>query len=364
MAQLQLETNTFGFGDLEKKYGSFFAPIAEITVKGKKTSDSIAIASVRVNTSIDEKADSFTIRISNAFDWKTSEWLYKDEFVIGSQIDIRLGYVDKFAPVFSGYITAVTADFQEADGASLIVSGMDLSFFMMKGTRMQTWNEKKYSDVVQEIASRHKATAHIDSTNDKLPTISQNMMDDFHFVQHLARLVNYDFFVVGKHLYFRKPLTQTSPVVTLAWGKELRSLSIEHNLAEQLTGVKIRFWDEQEQKVVLSEAGPINKLGGNSKTGKDVLLNIGNDYTETLYMNASSASEAKNMADAYLNHRSMKFVSGTGECIGIPEIRAGRYLKISGAGDSYNQPYYITEASHILDGDGYVTRFRLGGNAI
>lgn len=363
MAQLQLETNSFSFGDLEKKYGNFFAPAAEISVNGNKVSDKIAIASVRVNTTIDSTADSFTIRITNAFDWKSSKWLWQDVFVIGSPIDIQLGYVDKFAPVFSGYITAITAEFQEGDGASLIVSGMDLSFFMMKGTRMQTWNEKKYSEVVQEIASRHKATPHIDATTDKLPTISQNMMNDFHFVQHLARLLNYDFFVVGKHLYFRKPLTQTTPVVTIAWGKEIRSLAIEHNLSEQLTGVKIRFWDDKEQKVVTNEAGAITKLGGNSKTGKDVLAKIG-DYTEALYMNASSASEAKNYADAYLNHRSMKLVSGTGECNGIPEIRAGRYLKISGAGESYNQSYYVTAASHILDGDGYVTRFMLGGNAI
>lgn len=363
MAQLQLETSSFSYDELAKKYSNFFAPAVEITVNGSKISDNISIASVQVNTTIGATADSFSLRITNAFDWQSSNWLWQDVFAIGSPIDIQLGYVDKFAPVFSGYITSIAAEFQEAEGATLVVSGMDLSFFMMKGTRMQTWNEKKYSEVVQEIASRHKATTHIDGTTDTLPTISQNMMDDFHFVQHLARLINYDFFVVGKHLYFRKPLTQTTPVVTLAWGKEIRSLSIEHNLAEQLTGVKIRFWDDKEQKVVLSEAGAIAKLGGNAKTGKDVLAKIG-DYTETLYMNASSASEAKNYADAYLAHRAMKLVTGTGECNGIPEIRAGRYLKVAGAGETYNQPYYITAASHLLDGDGYVTRFKLGGNAI
>ncbi|MDF2720874.1 MAG: phage late control family protein [Paenibacillus sp.] len=363
MAQLELETASYTMDALEKKYGYFFAPAVEVKVNGSKISDSIAIASARVNTTIEATADSFTLRITNAFEWKSSKWLWLDVFKMGEQIDISFGYVDKFAPVFSGYITSVTVEFQESDGASLIVSGMDLSFLMMKGTRMQTWNEKKYSEIVQEIAGRHKATPHIDATTDKLPTVSQNMMDDFHFVQHLARLLNYDFFVVGKHLYFRKPLTQMSPVVTLAWGKEIRSLSIEHNLAEQLSAVKIRSWDAKEQKVIVSEAGAITKLGGNSKTGKDVLSSFG-EYTETLYMNVSSESEAKNVATAYLNHRSMKLVSGSGECLGIPEIRAGRYLKLSGAGEAYSQTYYVTEATHILDGDGYVTRFRLGGNAI
>lgn len=363
MADLKLETNSMSFSELEKKYKQFFAPAAEIKVNGSKIADKIAIASVHVETTVEATADSFTIRVAKAYNWADSKWEWLDVFAIGSPIDISLGYVDKFTPVFSGYITSVTAEFQDDQGATLIVRGMDLSFFMMKGTRMQTWNQKKYSDVVKEIASRHKATPHVDDTPDTLPVISQNMMDDFHFVQHLARLINYDFFVVGKHLYFRKPLTQTTPVVTLKWGMELRSLSIEANLADQLTGVKVRFWDDKELKVVVAEASKIDKLGGNSKTGKDLLAALGT-YEETIYMNVSSESEAKSYAEAYLNHRAMKLITGNGECIGIPEIRAGRYLKIDGAGEKYNQPYYVTGAEHLLDGDGYVTRFRLGGNAI
>lgn len=363
MATLKLETDSFTYGELSNKYGSFFAPTAAITVNGSKLSDKIALASVSVHTTVEDHADSFSIRVSNAFDWKSSEWLWQDVFVLGAPIDISFGYVDKLTAVFNGYITSVTAEFQDSDGATLLVSGMDLSFFMMKGKRMQTWNEKKYSDIVSEIAQRHKATPNIDATEDVLPTVSQNMMDDFQFVQQLARLVNYDFFVVGKQLYFRKPLTQTTPVVTLAWGKEIRSLSIEHNLAEQLSGVKVRYWDDKEQKVVVSEAGAITKLGGNSRTGKDVLAKIG-DFTETIYLNASASAQAKHVADAMLNRRAMQLVSGTGECLGIPELRAGRYLKISGAGKTYNQPYYVTAASHVLDEEGYATRFRLGGNAI
>ncbi|MBD2865004.1 phage late control D family protein [Paenibacillus oceani] len=363
MAELKLETDSYPFDSLEKKYAQFFAPAAVVKVNGSKIDDSIPLSMVRVETTTEATADSFLIRVTNAYEWDSGSWKWLNVFQLGASIDISLGYLDKLELVFSGYITSVTVEFMENDGGVVNVRGMDLSFFMMKGTRMQTWNDKKYSDVVKEIASRHKATAHVDDTTIQLPTISQNMMDDFHYIQHLAGLLNYDFFVVGKHLYFRKPLTQMTPVTTLALGKELRALSIEHNLAEQLTGVKIRFWDDKEQKVVQSEAGSITKLGSNSKTGKDVLSKIG-DYTETLYMNASSNDEAKNYADAYLNHRSMKLVTGHAECIGIPEIRAGRYLKLSGVGDTYNQTYYITSASHVLDDDGYVTRFQLGGNAV
>ncbi len=83
-----------------------------------------------------------------------------------------------------------------------------------------------------------------------------------------------------------------------------------------------------------------------------------------MYTNIDSQDEAKTHAEALLNKRSMKLISGQGECIGIPEIRAGRYIKLSGIGSKLSQPYYIVSTLHIVDETGYVTRFQVGGNAV
>jgi len=360
---LELDTASFTYDDLAKKYKDFYAPFYLITVDGAKIADTIAIDQLRVETSIDGTADSFSLRIADAYDITKNDFQYLSTFSLGKAIDISLGYVDKFTPVFSGHITSVVVDFPEDGAPGLIIRGMDISYLMMKGTKSRSWNKKKYSDIVEEIAKTYGFKTNVDATTTVFESLSQSQINDYHYIQNLANLVNYDFFIVGKNLYFRKPLTAMTPVVTLEMGKTIRSLMIDMNLAEQITGVTVRAWDNKELKVIEGKSATIAKLGSNSKTGKDILASKG-EFVEHMYTNIASQEEAKSYASAILNRRAMKLISGTGECIGIPEIRAGRYLKLSGVGKVHDQPYYITGATHILDDEGYTTRFQLGGNAV
>ncbi|TDF97274.1 phage late control D family protein [Paenibacillus piri] len=360
---MKLDSASFTMGDLETKYKLFFAPSFEIAVDGSKIPDAVAISEIRVENSLQGVADSFSFRVTNAFDIVKRDFLWDNIFSLGKAIDIKLGYVDKLTPVFQGYITSVTAEFTEDGTPSLIVRGMDASYLMMKGAKSKSWAKKKYSDIVTEIAQAHGLKVQVDATTMQYETVSQNQIDDYHFIQYLADLVNYDFFLVGKTLHFRKPLTEMTPVVTLDWGTTLRNLSIDMNIAEQITGVTVRGWDNKELKVIESKATTVTKLGSNSKTGKDIMKAQG-DYIEHVYTNIDSVSEAKSHAEALFNKRSMKLISGQGESVGIPEIRSGRYLKLDGVGKRLNQPYYIIAVTHILDEGGYVTRFQLGGNAV
>ncbi|MCR8633775.1 phage late control D family protein [Paenibacillus radicis (ex Xue et al. 2023)] len=364
MADLKLDSSTYTTDSLAKKYSDFFAPAFEISVDGTKISDEIAVASLKVENSLQGTADSFSFRVTNAFNLIKRDFVWLDNvFVLGKAVDIKLGYLDKLTLVFQGYITSVVADFSEDDTPSLIVRGMDLSYLMMKGSKSKSWAKKKYSDIVKEIAQAHGAKPQVDDTTTEYITVSQNQIDDYHFIQYLADLVNYDFFVVGKTLYFRKPLTEMTPVVTLEWGTFIRNLSIDMNIADQITEVCVRGWDNKKLEVVEAKATSVTKLGSNSKTGKDIMKAQGS-YIEHVYTNIDSASEAKTHAEALLNKRSMQLVSGQGECVGIPEIRAGRYMKLGGVGTKLNQPYYIIATTHIVDESGYVTRFQLGGNAV
>ncbi|MDF2959253.1 MAG: phage late control family protein [Paenibacillus sp.] len=364
MAELKLDSATFTTDELAAKYKNFFAPAFEISVDGTKISDEIAVSSLKVENSLQGTADSFSFRVTNAFDLVKRDFLWLDQvFVLGKAVDIKLGYVDKLTLVFQGYITSVVADFSEDETPGLIIRGMDLSYLMMKGSKSKSWTKKKYSDIVKEIAQTHGAKVQVDATTTQYNTISQNQIDDYHFLQYLADLVNYDFFIVGKTVYFRKPLTEMTPVVTLEWGTFLRSLSIDMNIADQITEVIVRGWDNKKLEVIESKATTVTKLGSNSKTGKDIMKAQGS-YIEHVYTNIDSADEAKTHAEALFNKRSMNLISGHGECVGIPEIRAGRYLKLGGVGAKLSQPYYILATTHILDESGYVTRFQLGGNAV
>ncbi|NHN32419.1 phage late control D family protein [Paenibacillus agricola] len=364
MAELKLDSGQFTASELGKRYNDFFAPAFEILVNGSKLASEIMITNIRVESSLEGTADSFLFHVTNAFDINTNDFLWiNDVFVLGKAVEIKLGYETELISVFQGYITSVTVEFSGDEAPGLLIRGLDMSYLMMKGSKSKSWSKKKYSDIVKDIAGTYGMKTKIDDTTTLYSTVSQNQVDDYHFIQYLAELVHYDFFVVGKTVYFRKPLTEMTPVVDLQYGSMLRSLSIDMNIADQITEVTVRGWDNKELKVVEASATTVTKLGSNSKTGKDILKAQGT-YKEHVYTNIDSQEEAKTHAEAVLNKRSMKLISGQGECVGIPEIRAGRYLKLSGIGEKLSQPYYIMATAHLLNENGYVTRFQLGGNAV
>ncbi|MEJ8546916.1 phage late control D family protein [Brevibacillus borstelensis] len=370
MSELKLTTDSYTYQELRQKYNNFHSPAVEIIIGGKKLVADLAAAvtKVTVNSSLDGKADTFSFAVSNAFDPIEWEFRWVDDYLVpGKEVEIRMGYGSELAPLFYGHITAVS--FTCEDNPTITVKGMDKSFLMMTDNKSTSWDKKKYSEVVNEIAKKYGLNAHVDDTAQPIAKIAKTEQhSDFHFLNHLAKICNFDFFIIGKHLYFRKPLTSTSPVLTLEWGTSLRSFSVDVNIASQAASYTVRSMEpnKTELKEAKAASSDVGKLGKNAKTGADLLNAIGSyfdKYESTKKM--ESAEERKAVAQAKLNKLAMNLLSGSCEAVGIPEIRAGRYIALGGMGKKLSQPYYITSVTHSVDGSsGYVTTFQVKGNTI
>jgi phage protein D len=366
MGDVEFNTQSYDFDDLETKYRNFFSPAFEVLVDTKNIlREGVAITNISVDTTVEPKADSFSFTVTNAFDLVKRDFQWVDQyFALGKKVEIKMGYTDKLITIFNGIITKVNFSYPSDSNPTITVTGMDITFLMMIGNNSITWQKKKYSDVVKEIAAKYTSDMKVDDTAQVIDAISQNSKHDFEFLTNLAKDMNYDFFVVGKTLYFRKPLKDMAPVVTLTWGKNLRSFSTEMNLSSQVSKVVVRGWEPKTQKVIVATADKVFKLGSNSKTGSDIMKTLGADTTKYIQSNVSSMKEAQDQADAALNKRAMEFISGDGESIGIPEIRAGRYIKLPGVGEIFNEPLYLTSVVHKINASGYLTSFKVRGNAI
>ncbi len=366
MSNIKLGTEKYTFDELEKKYRNFIAPAFKLLIHNKDAvREGMAITELTVETTADQESDTVSFTIGNAYNPVTRDFQWLDNLlVLGKTLEVHMGYTDRLAPVFFGYITAVNVKFPQGGTPQLTVTGMDLSFKMMRGRNANSWANKKISDVVREIGQQYGANSFvIDATSKVLPSFPKKPENDFQFLQELAQTLNYDFFVVGKTLYFRKKNKSKTPLMTLSWGKHLISFNVEQNIADQVTKVIVRSWDPKTQKVIESSSTSVNKIGSNSKTGADLLKTLGT-FEEYIYVNAEDTQDAKTKAEAVMNERAMKLVTGSGSCIGLPEIRAGRYIKLDGLGAKLNQPYYVIGATHTIDDSGYITEFDVQGNAV
>ena len=77
-----------------------------------------------------------------------------------------------------------------------------------------------------------------------------------------------------------------------------------------------------------------------------------------------SQQQADRQAAAILQQRSEGLVKGSGESIGLPEIRADRNIELRGLGRLFSKTYYIEQATHTIDGSGYKTTFKVKDTTI
>ena len=70
-------------------------------------------------------------------------------------------------------------------------------------------------------------------------------------------------------------------------------------------------------------------------------------------------AEADQRAKAALNERAKQFLTGEGETIGLPELRPDRNVELDKLGAPFSKTYYIQQATHKIDANGYRTRFKV-----
>jgi hypothetical protein len=352
--------------DLSRKYGDFLAPTMAVKIDGTNLSlQHVPISFLQVSSTTAAKADSFQFRVEGGYnpETRTFDWVGKT-IRVGKEIVIQLGYKDRLEEVFDGYVTGISFDFSEDGEPAVTVRGMDRSMFLMRGVHSQMWSNVKVSDVVKQIATLNSLSSEVDDTGTVKPTIEQMQTSDFLFLKQLAQDVDYEFFILGRKLYFRKRKTSEVPVILLSYGQNLFRLSVDIDISTQISKVVVRSLDPKTNEAIEATSTTVDKIGENPKTGKDIVSSLTSRMIETVYSVSATQGEAKKLADAIMNERSRELVTGEGRCVGLPELRAGRFIKFEGLGKGLDQPFVLREVTHTLDDRGFFTTFQIEGNAI
>jgi len=366
MSSVKLDSKTVSFDQLEKDYRGFIAPAFKVLISNKDAvKEGMGIDAVTVQTSTSESADTANFNITNAYDLIKRDFRWTDSLLqLGNTIEVFTGYTDELTSLFFGFISNIEFNFSSGQAPTISVTAMDISFFMMRSGEPQIWSNKSITDIVEELGRKYGLTE-FDIEKDKqvYPNIVKNTETDHEFIQALAYEYDYEFFVVGKKLYFRPFIHNRTPVMKLDWGKQLISFRLEHDIADQVTKVVVKGNIFNTKEIVHAESTKVQKIGRNSLTGVDLMKKVGT-FMEVLQENVKDEAEAKRLAEAKMQEKSMKLVTASASCIGLPEIQAGRYIEIGGLGKRLNTIYYIESTTHTVDASGYQTSFNLQGNAV
>ncbi len=369
-------------GELAETYGNYFAPEAIVWVNGKKLSKSnLSFSDLKVDM-ITDGADTFSFTLSDAFDPESFKPKQASIFDFGDIVEIHIGYADnrkskESLPIlFKGVVTSVAWNFSEDNYLEITVSGKDFSFLMMKhkyrrsGGGEASWNEKSDSDVVAEVFD---ATYKKVIKNKKIDAISSPVRkqirhkeeNDFAFFTTLAKRSNYEFFVQNETFYFRKPPEAGKGEVVLRYGREILSFTPEFNVDKQVSKVRVVGLElgPKKEKIVaeVSQSGSLKPDAGDSAL-KELLKNLNNIEYE-IRAPVESVEAAKKLAESKFKELSSGLLRAQLKSIGIPELKAGIYIKLEGLGSRFSKTYYVLKAVHTFGSGGYETMLDLANDS-
>ncbi len=242
-----------------------------------------------------------------------------------------------------------------AEAAMSAVEAAQKAFTTAKETLTAAKNavEEATSAVAEASKAGVPATVPIPSGPVSDYTMEMVSESDYEFIVKAAKKFNYEFFVDRGVVYFRKAKSVKAPVAELGSGEGVITFHIEYSITGIVGSVEARAMDPGQGKTISYKStlsntiSTGNKAKGLTKDARKVLV----DPT------ISTQTQAESRVASLMEEMSYRLGSIEAECIGIPELLPGRFLRISGLGSPADNDFYLTSVIHeYRDDTGYRTR--------
>jgi uncharacterized protein len=198
----------------------------------------------------------------------------------------------------------------------------------------------------------------------------QKNQDDAQFIKERATRIDFECFVqtdaaTGKDtLHFVKPTDartgDTVRVYAFEWGTSLMNFNPQLTLSRQVSKVTVRGWDSRTKQSIVftADASTLPGAGGGGTNGPQAVQSaVGGKQEVVVDAPVTSQQEAEELAKSLLAERAYEFITGSGQVIGIPDLRPGDNVELLKLGQRFSGEYYVKKVEHTLGGSGYLTRF-------
>jgi phage protein D len=392
---------TFTMSQESVEQGHFYVPQFEVRIQGVGLPRDVLrdVREITYHDNVDE-IDGFTMTVNN---WDPTLRAYK---YVGSEtanslqgssaesvrqrlfdpcnkkVELYMGYPGKLQLMMTGIFTTLSPSFPSSGGPTLTVGALNLLHRFRGDKHTQVFEKQTPSDIAKKFTLSNPATQTSlkvvpDSGNANLEIgkeivyLLQDNQTDLDFLLALARRNAYVLLlqeaIKDSHgrvtepakLYFG-PSNGTGlrqATVELGWGKSLMEFQPTLTTANQVKSVTVRGWNRDTKKVIERTASITDsdfKYNGDLKE----LLNVCDPQTEQVVNEpVFTEAEAKQRALSILENQFRNMVTASLTSVGVPDLRAGRNVIITGAGSRFSGNYFIIQTSHSIGANGYTTQF-------
>jgi phage protein D len=143
----------------------------------------------------------------------------------------------------------------------------------------------------------------------------------------------------------------------LKWGISLIDFKPTLTTANQIKSVTVRGWNRETKEPIIKTASLENPEFKLNRDLHKLLEQCDAREEHVVDVPIFDPEQARKRAEAILLERSKELVKASATCVGVPDLRAGQRVRISGLGVRFSGEYFITDTWHTINDSGYITRF-------
>jgi phage protein D len=356
-------------------WSEYYAPDFRVRVDGEELAPETKGDVLQIAVTLDEKQPaSFSVTVS---DWDDAALAFKysstTTFDPGRKLSVELGYAGRLVRVVSGVVTSLSPRFPESGAPTLTVGGQDVMRQManreLPAAERKLYRNKTDWEIAQEIAARWDLRAEVTRKGPRHPLVSQRQ-NDAAFLAERAKRIDFEFYVDADrssgeqvlHFVERRDGRDSTPiqVYRFDWGVNLMSFAPRLTTNDQVREVTVRGWDPDTKQPIVYTARA-SDLPSSAASARNGPARADRRAVETIVdVPVFSLDEARNLAISRLMERANRFTQGSAQAIGLPDLRPGDNVDITGVGDRFSGRYHVTKVSHAIGGAGFTTTIEVG----
>lgn len=304
-------------------------------------------------------------------------------FDLDNRLTLALGYAPgRLTDVFLGEITGVEASFPASGLPAMRMVAHDYLHRLADGTVGRSFGLLPDWLVASILSAENLLLPAVDPVVAAASTATavinaifrgagrkQRGQTDLQLLKEIADTYDADFWVDGNILYLSRVMgKEYTPRLTLTWGESLLSFSPRVSTIGKVIGVSCKFtlplipldfvlaaaWDFDRESLSVRVVPGAVAAASKSLLGGPVMSLVNRKLNNPADITQSALALARLLRNK-LNTR----LTGSGEAVGDPRIRAGAIIRLDGLGPSFSGDYRVTSATHTINSGGYRTSFRV-----
>lgn len=352
------------FSSLYETHGAMREPGYALKVGGATLEAGEDARLLRVECELTCTRQAGVLTLEAALDPETepgAAWL--EAFQPGAACSFSIGYGESTTEVFCGFLYDVLWN-DPLNGNALLLEAvcLDVRGRLMLTACADAGAQRALSQLISDILGQDcctglaaKRTIDPPPEDWDLPALRPGS-SDYSVVCAAADFLCYEFYAYADELYFGVPRPESDPVVTFDGPNGLMHLKRRRTLAGQCAAVAVSGTDDSGERIYSRQARESDSGFGTEKMSGVLSGDIHQPEAFVRTM-----AQAQYLSQARMERIQRQAGGLSGHCVGLPELRPGRFMEVTDLSEPVNGTYYVHTVRHILNETGFETWFEAEG---